>query len=167
MVKVKLNQLVIGAGGTAYYAGVYDSAQLPPSIVANSRYCSALEDATPVAFKDSLVKKKIKIGEGDRQGAQQQSFQGEKTVNLKTEPTKDQVKTDKDGGTSSPPKLSVNKATADELATIDGITAATATKLVEEREKGAFKSFDDLEKRLPLTNNRKWANNFSDRINFD
>lgn len=43
------------------------------------------------------------------------------------------------------PKVAVNKASADELSTVAGLTKANAAAIVQHREKnGAFKTLDDL-----------------------
>ncbi|MDJ0594423.1 MAG: helix-hairpin-helix domain-containing protein [Pleurocapsa sp. MO_226.B13] len=151
MVQIKLKRFT-AYKGNAYYAGVYRDIDLPEAIRNNPdlviRSSEGVDLATP-NYHNSLKEQKVKVG-GSTPNQKKDNYNPPKPVILEEEKE----------------KLNIATATVDQLAAIDGITMSTAQKVLEEREKGEFGDYADLDKRVPLKGNRKWEN-FSDRISLN
>lgn len=68
--------------------------------------------------------------------------------------------------TLKPEQIKINSASAEVIASLDGVGEKTAAKILEVREKQQFSSLEDLDKRVPLPLNRKWTV-YASQISFE
>ena len=158
---VILKKTYMSPDGNVYFPGEYPPNELPTKAY-TTQYVTVKnppkpldkvvlekEETTPVPIiKEQRIKPLVTNPNKDRDV---------EYVSKETEASIETLKTVE----SSP--LRVNEATFDELVQLNGVGKNTAYKLITAREEGGtFKSFDELNTRVPLALAKKW-----DRYNID
>lgn len=165
--KVRLKRIATYKGNP-YYAGIYISIELPEAILKDPELVVAVDSNEELGKSDynqSLTEKKIKFGASESNLTKQSHKNQPPKIIVdppeeKSPSAKPTESTDKEEKTKV---VDINTVAIDDLSILDGITASTAQKVAEERQKNLFVDFADLDKRVPLKGGRKWSS-FSDRI---
>jgi hypothetical protein len=134
--------------GTIYYPREYQPSELPEALLVEGLVTQG-ESLPPgiVAPSQAFIKQEIDV-----------TVQAESIAPNKFPGNPAVVVTDKQ-------KIEINKANADLISTLPGVTNSNALKIIEEREKAPFRDVVDLNKRVVLTKS-KWEN-LQDRLIFD
>ena len=170
MGKVKLTKLTIVKGNT-YHIGVYDQEYLPAEILKSPGLVTEL-DATNINpnHKNAIKKQVVNIG-SPKDNSQKSSYQTVKPVEIKLDGENSGIKKPEETSSArqrrsgsphvvredtSSETVNINTATVDMLSSLDGITVATANKVIEVRQKTPFVDLQDLTKKVPLKGTKKW-----------